>query len=404
MTVFTYEGTNSAGKKVTGEIEAKDRQAVYNILKAQKINPNAKRIKEKGKGLDKEISLFKPKVKHKDVVFFTRQFAVMIDAGLPMTQSLDIVAKQSESKAFRDTMTDVKEKVETGGTFSDSLGQHPKVFDDLYVNMVAAGESGGILDIILERLAIHMEKSMKLRREVKTAMIYPALVVSAAVIVTSVLLIFVIPTFGDLFKDFGRALPLPTQIVINISDFFVAYWVYMAIGLGGLLFFLKRFIATPRGQEVIHPLVLKLPVFGDLVRKVAVARFTRTLGTMLSSGVPILDALDICAKTAGNKVVERDVQRCRLAIAEGRPIVEPLKESSVFPTMVTQMIGVGEATGAMDAMLQKIADFYEEEVNNAVGALKQLIEPIMIITLGIIIGSLVVAMYLPIFQLGSVID
>jgi type IV pilus assembly protein PilC len=404
MATYTWEGTNSSGKKVSGEIEARDRQAVFNMLKTQRITPNAKKIKQKGKGFDKEIKFLAAKVKHKDVVFFTRQFSVMIDAGLPLTQSLDIMAKQSESKPFRTTMASVKETVETGGTLSEGMRKHPTAFDDLYVNMVAAGESGGILDIILERLAIHMEKAMKLRREVKTAMIYPALVISAAAIVTSVLLIFVIPTFADLFKDFGKALPLPTQIVINISDFFVAYWMYAAVALGIFLFFGTRFLKTPRGQEVVHPLVLKLPIFGDLVRKVAVARFTRTLGTMLSSGVPILEALDICARTSGNKVVEKDVQRCRIAISEGLPMVEPLKESEVFPPMVTQMIGVGEATGAMDSMLQKIADFYEEEVNNAVGALKQMIEPIMILVLGAIIGTLVVAMYLPIFQLGSVMD
>jgi len=283
------------------------------------------------------------------------------------------------------------------------MARFPKAFDDLYVNMVNAGENGGILDVILERLAVHQEKSMKLKREIKTAMIYPAVVVSAAFIVTSVLLIFVIPTFAELFSDFGAALPLPTQLVINLSNFVVDHCFLIFGSIFGSLYSFHKFSKTPRGKEVLHPIFLKLPVFGDIIRKVAVARFTRTLGTMLSSGVPILDALNICARTAGNKVVERDVQRARIAISEGKSMVEPLSESSVFPPMVIQMIGVGESTGAMDAMLQKIADFYEEEVDNAVGAMKQLIEPLMILILGTIVGALVIAMYLPIFKMGSVV-
>ncbi|RMG41205.1 MAG: type II secretion system F family protein [Candidatus Dadabacteria bacterium] len=405
MPVYVWEGKNAAGKKVSGELEAKSVQAVFNALKAQRIIPNAKKIREKGKGLDMEINIpgMGPKVKPKDVVIFTRQFATMIDAGLPLVQALDILSKQAENKAFRDVLKGVKETVETGGTLADGLAKFPKVFDDLFVNMITAGENGGILDVILERLAVQMEKTMKLKREVKTAMIYPAVVVSAAVIVTAVLLIFVIPTFAELFSDFGAALPLPTQMVINLSNFVVANWFYIFGSMFGLLGLFFRFLSTDRGKEALHPVFLKLPVFGDIIKKVAVARFTRTLGTMISSGVPILDALHICAKTSGNKVVERDVQRARVAISEGKTMIEPLSESAVFPPMVVSMIGVGESTGALDAMLQKIADFYEDEVDNAVSGMKQLIEPMMILFLGVVIGGLVVSMYLPIFKMGSVV-
>ena len=268
--------------------------------------------------------------------------------------------------------------------------------------MVAAGETGGILDIILERLAVYLEKMDQLRRQVKTAMIYPGVVVGAAFIVTSILLIFVIPTFAEMFADFGAALPAPTRIVMSLSTFFVAYYPILFIAMGGSVWLFKSFSATDRGKMVLHPLYLKLPVFGEIIRKVAVARFTRTLGTMLSSGVPILDALDICSRTAGNKVVEREVRGVQASISEGKSIAEPLANSTIFPSMVVQMINVGESTGALDAMLAKVADFYEDEVENAVTAMKQLIEPIMILVLGTLIGGLVVAMYLPIFKLGSV--
>lgn len=405
MPTFLWEGKNAAGKKVSGEIEARDLQAVFNVLKGQRIIPTANRIREKGKGLEMEIKIpgFGPKVKGKDVVIFTRQFATMIDSGLPLVQALDILAKQHDNLAFKKVLNGVKETVETGGTLAEGMVKHPKAFDELYCNMIQAGENGGILDIILERLSIHMEKAMKLKREIKTAMIYPAVVIAAAVIVTTVLLVFVIPTFADLFQEFGSALPLPTQIVINLSNFVIANGLLISGSIAALATLFFRFMKTPRGQEVIHPIALKLPIFGDIIRKVAVARFTRTLGTMISSGVPILEALNICARTAGNKVVERDVQRARVSISEGKTMVEPLSESVVFPQMVVSMIGVGETTGALDAMLQKIADFYEDEVDNAVTAMKQLIEPLMILFLGAIIGSLVVAMYLPIFKMGSVV-
>ena len=406
MTVFQWEGTNTAGKKVSGEMDARDVQAVFNALRNQRINPIAKTIKEKGKGMAMELKIpgFGPKVRGRDVVLFTRQFATMIDAGLPIVQGLDILAKQGDNQAFKKVIGLVKDSVETGGTLADGMGRSPKVFDDLYRNMIAAGEAGGILDIILERLAVHSEKAMKLQREIKTAMIYPAVVISAAIVVTLVLLLFVIPTFAEMFADFGQALPLPTQIVINLSNFMLGNWWIIFLAVGGFVFWFKRFYATSRGKEICHPIALKLPIFGDIIRKVAVARFTRTLGTMVSSGVPILEALNICARTAGNKVVEKDVLRARVAISEGKSMMEPLSESVVFPTMVVQMIGVGEQTGALDAMLQKIADFYEDEVDTAVGAMKQLIEPIMILVLGVIIGTLVIAMYLPIFKMGAVVQ
>jgi type IV pilus assembly protein PilC len=406
MPIYLWEGTNAAGKRIAGELEGRDLQAVFNALKAQRIVPHAHRIREKGRGLEMEIKIpgFGPKVRQRDVVIFTRQFATMIDAGLPITQALDILSRQADNPAFQRALAVVKDTVESGGTLSEGLAKTPKAFDDLYVNMITAGENGGILDVILERLSIHMEKAMKLKREIKTAMIYPGVVISAAIIVTTILLVFVIPTFKDLFNDFGSALPLPTQIVLDLSDFFVTNFFLITGSFLAAIILGVRFAKTPRGKEVVHPLVLKIPIFGDIVRKVAVARFTRTLGTMISSGVPILDALNICAKTAGNKVVERDVQRARVSISEGKTMAEPLADSTVFPPMVVQMIGVGESTGALDAMLQKIADFYEDEVDNAVGAMKQMIEPIMILVLGTIIGALVIAMYLPIFKMGSVVQ
>lgn len=406
MPIYVWEGTNPAGRKVSGEMDARDVQSVFNALRNQRINPVAKKIREKGKGFEMELKIpgFGEKVRGRDVVLFTRQFATMIDAGLPIVQGLDILAKQGDNKAFKKCLALIKDSVETGGTLADGMAKSPKAFDDLYRNMISAGEAGGILDIILERLAVHSEKTMKLQREIKTAMIYPAVVISAAILVTLVLLIFVIPTFAEMFADFGSALPLPTQIVINLSNFMLANWYLIFGSVAGFVFWFRRFYATSRGKEIIHPLALKAPIFGDIIRKVAVARFTRTLGTMVSSGVPILEALNICARTAGNKVVEKDVLRARVAISEGKSMMEPLSESVVFPPMVVQMIGVGEQTGALDAMLQKIADFYEDEVDTAVGAMKQLIEPIMILVLGVIIGTLVIAMYLPIFKMGSVVQ
>jgi type IV pilus assembly protein PilC len=328
----------------------------------------------------------------------------MVDSGLPIVQSLDILGRQADNIALKKVITGIKDTVETGGTLAEGLGRYPAIFDNLYVNMVVAGEKGGILDTIFERLSLHLEKSMKLKREVQTAMIYPAVVIGAAFIVTAVLMIFVIPTFKDMFADFGATLPMPTLIVVGISDFVSSYWHIIFTLISASIFFLTRFSKTRRGKEILHPIILKTPIFGSIFRKVAVARFTRTLGTMVSSGVPILEALSICARTSGNVVVERDVLKARAAISEGQSITEPLSESPVFPPMVVQMIAVGEATGALDTMLRKIADFYEEEVNIAVTGMKQLIEPLMILFLGVIIGALVIAMYLPIFKMGAIVD
>lgn len=404
MSIFLWEGKDIKGNTISGEIEATDKIAVFNLLKARKITPNSSKIREKNSGMNKEIRIpfFAPKIKQKDISIFTRQFSTMIDAGLPLVQGLSILSKQNPNKAVKSMLEAIKEEVESGKTLTESLKKFPKHFDTLYVNMVDAGENGGILDIILERLSVYMEKAIKLKREIKTALIYPSVVISAAILVTTVLLVFVIPTFAELFEDFGAELPLPTQIVINISNFFVKYFFIIAgVFVGSLVTFFK-FSKTEKGKLVLHPIYLRLIIFGDLIKKVAVARFSRTLGTMLSSGVPILTALNICSKTAGNKVVELEVQKARLAISEGKQMADTLSDSKVFPPMVVQMIGVGETSGALDKMLEKIADFYEEEVDNAVSALKQLIEPLMILFLGVIIGGLVIAMYLPIFKLGSV--
>lgn len=403
MSVFVWEGKATDGKTVKGEMEAANIQQVFNNLKAQKISANPKKIKEKGSGMQKELKIpgFGAKVKTKDIVIFTRQFATMIDAGLPLIQGLQILGQEHENPAMRKTLIEVQDFVQNGGTLADGMSKHPKAFDNLFVNMIAAGEIGGILDIILERLAEYLEKSDKLKRQVKSAMIYPSIVVAVAVIVSSILLIFVVPTFADMFADFGQALPAPTQFVMNLSQMLVNHGLKLA-GAGGVGFWLfRRFARTDRGKEVIHPLLLKLPVFGNLIRKTAVARFSRTMGTMLSSGVPILESLNICGKTAGNKVVEHEIFDVRLNISEGKTMAEPLKGSKIFPPMVVQMINVGESTGALDAMLGKVADFYDDEVETAVGAMKQLIEPVMIVVLGVLIGGLVIAMYLPIFKLGG---
>lgn len=405
MPKFEWKGTNSQGKLVNGTIEAKEAKDVFNYLKKQGIKTEVSQIKNLNAGLNMELKIpgFAKKVQPKDVVIFTRQFATMIDAGLPLVKGIEIIGESNANPAFKKSLRIVRENVETGMTLAEAMSKQPKTFDELYTNMVRAGENGGILDIIMERLAIQLEKTMKLKREVKTAMIYPGVVISAAIIVTSVLLIFVIPTFAEMFQGFGSELPVPTQIVINLSNFFVANW-YIIFGLlGGTIFAFIKTLKTDRGKEIFHPVFLKLPVFGDIIRKVAVARFTRTLSTMLGSGVPILDAMAICAKTSGNKVVENDIFHARAAISEGKSIIEPLQESDVFPPMVVSMIEVGESSGALDAMLTKIADFYEDEVDNAVGAMKQLIEPLMILFLGIIIGGLVIAMYLPIFKMGSIV-
>jgi type IV pilus assembly protein PilC len=405
MAMFRWQGISARGEVLTGEMEAPTRDAVLVRLRSQRIQPLPAKVKEKNKGLNREINIpgFGDSIKPRDIVIFTRQLATMIDAGLPIVQCLDVLGTQSPNKKLRAVIRQVKDEVEAGSTFTDALRKHPKLFDDLYVNMVAAGEVAGILDTILHRLAGYTEKAMKLKSKIKGAMIYPATIVTVAVGVTAILLVFVIPVFAELFSSFGKALPAPTQFTINLSNFTVAYFKYivgMVIALGVVC---RQLYRTEGGRLSFDHLFLQLPVFGDLVRKSAVARFTRTLSTLVSSGVPILDALAITARTAGNKVVERAVLATRVSISEGRTIAEPLTESKVFPPMVCQMIAVGEATGALDSMLQKIADFYEDEVDNAVANLTALMEPLVILFLGVVIGGLVISMYLPIFKLGSVL-
>ncbi|HEY8515371.1 MAG TPA: type II secretion system F family protein [Candidatus Binatia bacterium] len=406
MPVFAYEGRTASGKILRGNMEAPSREAVINRLRAQRIQPITNKIRERGKGLDREITLpgFRPTVKPKDVVVFTRQLTTMIDAGMPLVQILDILASQSDNKTFATQIRDVKESVEAGSTLSEALRKFPKSFDELYVNMVQAGEVGGILDTILGRLSVYMEKMLSLKRKIKGAMIYPATIVTVAVIVTMILLVFVIPVFAELFASFEQELPLPTQIVINLSNFVVANLHFMVGAVVIAVVALRYTYRTERGRLYLDQAMLRFPIIGELIRKAAIARFSRTLGTLVSSGVPILDSLTITARTAGNKVVERAVFAIRESISQGRTMLEPLTQSGVFPPMVCQMVGAGEMTGAIDQMLQKIADFYEEEVDVAVANLTALMEPLVIVVLGTVIGGLVIAMYLPIFQLGSLLS
>lgn len=405
MPVFLWEGKDRTGTPQKGEIEAENEAAVRVQLRGKRVTPTRIRLKPK--------SLFsgkagggarQQKITGKDLVIFTRQFSTMIDAGLPLVQGLEILASQQTNKSLQRVLTDVKETVESGSTLADALKRHPKVFDDLYVNLVAAGEVGGILDTILSRLSVYIEKTQALKKKVKGAMLYPAIVMGVAVIVVAILLLFVIPIFEKMFAEFGKELPAFTQMVINLSQWLKTWIVPLLIFLGCLGYVLKRFYNTSRGRALIDDLILKSPIFGDLIRKVAVARFTRTLGTMISSGVPILDGLDIVARTAGNKTIQTAIENVRKSIAEGKNIAEPLAESGVFPPMVVQMISVGEATGALDAMLSKIADFYDEEVDAAVEALTSMLEPMLMVFLGGVIGALVVAMYLPIFTMAAAIE
>ncbi len=403
MAKFSWEGKTRTGKTQKGVMEAADESAVMNHLRSQGIMPS--KVKKAGGGLNMElnISFMQPKIVTKDIVIFTRQFSTMIDAGLPLVQCLDILSRQQENKTFRKVLTEVKESVESGSTFADALKKHPKVFDELFVNLVAAGKIGGILDTILNRLAAYIEKAMKLRKQVKSAMTYPTTIVGVAFLVISVILVFVIPQFQSMFEDFGGTLPMPTQIVVMISDFIQNYVLHIIVGMVLFKVAYKKFGDTKRGREILDDLYLKLPIFGELIRKVAVAKFTRTLGTMISSGVPILDGLEIVAKTAGNKTVEKAINKVRQSISEGKTIAEPLEKSGVFPSMVCQMIAVGEQAGALDTMLNKIADFYDDEVDDAVTNMTAMMEPLLMAFLGVTVGGLVVAMYLPIFKLaGSV--
>lgn len=404
MPKFEWEAKNRAGSLQKGSMDAANASLVENQLK--KFGFTNITIKEEGKGFGKGFKLPSfggGKVETKDLVVFTRQFATMIDSGLPLVQCLDILSSQQENKTFKDILINVKESVEGGSTFADALAKHPKAFDQLFVNLVAAGEVGGILDTILSRLAAYIEKAQKLKKQVKGAMVYPVTIMSIAVVVVGVILVFVIPTFAKMFADFGGELPAPTKIVIALSNFIVKYLVVMIGGFFAAVWGFKKYYATPNGRKLIDRMALNAPIAGPLIRKVSVAKFTRTLGTMISSGVPIMDGLEIVAKTAGNKIVEEAIYKVRQAISEGKTIAEPLAASGVFPPMVVQMISVGEATGAMDAMLNKIADFYDDEVDDAVGALTSMMEPLLMVFLGTTVGGLVVAMYLPIFKLAGAV-
>ena len=398
MAVFVYQGRTASGNQ-NGEIEAPDRSAAVGELRRRAILVT--KIAEKT--APKMSFKFGGKVKDKEMAIFTRQFSTMIDAGLPLVQCLNILAEQSESKTLRSVTGQVARHVEAGSTLADALRRHPRTFDDLFTNLVEVGEAGGILDVVLQRLAAYIEKAAALKRKVKAAMVYPCAIIGVALLVVIFMLTFVIPTFAQMFKDLGADLPLPTKVVMLLSDFVRGYILLIIAGMIGAVMALRSYYRTEGGRGTIDALMLKLPVFGTLVRKVAVARFTRTLGTLVQSGVPILDGLRITARTAGNKVVEKAVLQCRAAVTEGKTLADPLRTSGVFPPMVTQMISVGEQTGALDAMLSKIADFYDDEVDTAVSTLTSLLEPIMIVFLGVVVGGLVVAMYLPIFKLVTLV-
>jgi type IV pilus assembly protein PilC len=396
MPDYKYQGTSREGKSMSGVMTATSKDDLRNILKRQQITTT--KVTEKGKEFN--IPVFGGGVSSKELAVFTRQFSVMIDAGLPLVQCLEILAGQQDNKVFQKVLTATRSQVEGGATLSASMRSAPKVFDALYVNMVEAGETGGILDTILQRLSGYIEKNVKLQRAVKSALVYPVGVLTVAGAVITLLLWKVVPIFGTLFAGLGVTLPLPTKIVIMLSNIVGSWFGLMGlVAIGMIIFGLKVWYGTPQGRFILDTIVLKLPVLGILMRKIAVARFTRTLGTLISSGVPILEGLDITAKTAGNAVVERALQSVRKALEEGKSLTEPLKESAVFPGMVTQMIAVGEQTGAMDAMLSKIADFYEEEVDAAVKDLLTALEPIMIVFLGLVVGGVVISMYLPLFSL-----
>jgi type IV pilus assembly protein PilC len=402
MPVYVWKGTDRQGKRQSGEIEADNPSLARQFVIRKGITISS--FKAKPKDLLEYLPFLKTRVTEKELVVFVRQFATLINAGLPLVQSLEILRDQQDNKTFSGVLKDVKRDVEGGATFSDAIKKHPRVFDYLFLHMVAAGEAGGILDVILNRLATYIEKIAKLKKKVKGAMTYPAIVVTIAVSVIAVILIYVIPVFTGLFKDAGVKLPALTLFVINLSDFTKRFFFWMILGVILLVFFLRKIRKQPRGRLATDRLLLRAPVFGLLIRKVAIARFSRTLGTLLSSGVPILDAMNIVANTAGNAVLENAIREARTAIAEGRSVADPLQETKVFPPMVTKMIAVGEATGALDSMLEKIADFYDEEVDTTVEALTSLLEPLLIVFLGVTIGGILVAMYMPIFQLADVVS
>ena len=396
MPVFTFSGKTNNGEKVQGERVAPNKESLASALRRERITPGS--IREKGKEFSMP-TFGSSKVKTKDIAVFFRQFSVMIDAGLPLVQCLEILAANQENPNFQKTLTGVRTTVEGGATLANAMRLYPKVFDDLTTNMIEAGETGGILDIILQRLAQYVEKAVKLRSAVKSALIYPVAVVSIAVVIVGALLKWVVPIFSNLFAGLGVTLPLPTRIVMGLSAFVGQFWWFFIVGAVGLVFGIKQIRKDPRGRYWMDYGMLKMPILGILLRKIAVARFTRTLGTLITSGVPILEGLSITARTSGNAVLEEALMKVRKAIEEGRTIVDPLRECGVFPNMVTQMIGVGEATGAMDSMLQKIADFYEDEVDSATKDMLAMLEPVIIGLLGVMIGGIVISLYMPLFAM-----
>ena len=396
MPVFTFSGKDASGQKISGERVAPNKQSLASALRRERITPGA--IREKGKEFVMP-TFGSGKVGTKDIAIFFRQFSVMIDAGLPLVQCLEILASNQENPAFQKTLNGVRTTVEGGATLANAMRSFPIVFDDLTTNMIEAGETGGILDIILQRLAVYVEKAVRLRAAVKSALIYPIAVVSMAFLIVGALLKWVVPIFANLFNGLGVTLPLPTRIVLGLSNFVQGFWWFFFAGSFGIVIGIKQIKKHRRGRYYFDKMMLHLPVLGQLLRKIAVGRFTRTLGTLITSGVPILEGLSITAKTSGNAVLEEALMKVRKAIEEGRTIIDPLKECGVFPNMVTQMIGVGEATGAMDSMLQKIADFYEEEVDAATKDMLAMLEPVIIGLLGVMIGGIVISLYMPLFAM-----
>jgi type IV pilus assembly protein PilC len=397
--IYQWKGKNPRGRTVKGEMEAETVEQVRQNLVRRKIIPG--RIKKKPKDLFENVSFLQPGVKESDVIIFARQFSTMIDAGLPLLQCLEILQAQQENPTFKKHLKKIKESVESGETFADALQKFPNDFNELFVNMVAAGEAGGILDVILGRLSAYMEKMAKLKKQVKGAMTYPIITIIVAIIVVAIILVFVIPVFEEMFASMESALPTPTLIVVALSDFVVANILWIIIGFAATAFIIRRIYKTKKGRILMDDMFLRLPVVGMLIRKVAVAKFTRTTSTMISSGVSILDALDIVGKTSGNKIVEFAIRDVKSGIAEGRSMADPLLESGVFPSMVCSMISVGESTGALDTMMEKIADFYDDEVDQSVKNLTDMIEPFMLVFLGVVVGGLVIAMYLPIFTMAG---
>jgi type IV pilus assembly protein PilC len=405
MTTFAYRGRGSGGA-VTGEIDAENRLGAVALLRGQGIIATAveeRKPKAPSTSVFNFGKKFGGKVKDRDLSIYTRQFSTMIDAGLPIAQCLGILSEQSESKVLREVTTLIAKDVQSGLTLADSFRKFPKAFDDLFTNMLAVGESGGVLDVVLQRLSGYIEKAASLKRKVKGAMVYPITIISVAFLVIIFMMIFVIPTFAKMFKGLGAELPLPTRIVMWLSDFVQSYIIFIVLGIAAMIWAIKRYYGTDQGSKVIDAFLLKVPVIGTLIQKVAVARFTRTMGTLLSSGVPILEGLLITARSSGNRIVEAAVMQARGAVMAGRTLADPLRTAPVFPPMVVHMINVGENTGALDAMLSKIADFYDDEVDTAVNALTSLLEPMMIVFLGVVVGGLVVAMYLPIFQMVTLV-